>query len=737
MTPYAVILLQPALPPWLIGFVLLILAVAGWYTYTRCALSLQHRIALWALRLASSVVLAWLVLQPRRRTVTHTQEAPLLALAVDASVSMTEELEGVVVSRWEKAVEFLDDSKVKSRTKRYRTVRYELGADVRESTASPEEIRFNAPRSHLGAGINDVVDKHRGSDLAAIVLLSDGLDQSGAELTAEAKAVPIFIPELERPLTKGASSRGPDVWIGDVSYPKMTVANWKTGIDVLVRRNGNGKASVPIHFYQETQRQRTSVVQFAENEQFKQISFEIEPVEVGRILYRVEIVPEADSDKDNNDRQFLIEVTDPKNRVLYLEGPPRWEFKFLKRALFSEKNYELAAYVQGGDGSFINFSEAEGSARGDVPAMTPDGLSTYRVVILGDLVASALQEEDWANLRSFVEKGGGILMVGAKRALGAEGWHTVQAMQDLLPATPEPGSRMNEGRFSVDMTPSGRAHPALRSFQVDSALPPVLSFFGPVKVGEFSSTLVAGLDGSPILVVRRYGQGRVAMVLSDSLWRWQMGSSATGGEKNLYNRFVTQVVYWLAPSQKEVEKTDILQIMTAKSEAEVRELVTIGAVYGEAKEDAEALNCAITTPDGRRQMLPMVRTVLAEDVGLAKKANGFKCTFRPQTPGKYEAAVSTPDGTQRSTLLLLVTEAERERTGDPINREYLSGLAAQTGGKFVPWKERYTIFADMPYETRDLESVREYPLWNRYWWLLVLIFLFTAEWWWRRRLDLV
>ena len=171
--------------------------------------------------------------------------------------------------------------------------------------------------------------------------------------------------------------------------------------------------------------------------------------------------------------------------------------------------------------------------------------------------------------------------------------------------------------------------------------------------------------------------------------------------------------------------------------AEIVRLVTIGAVYGEAGEDAEALNCAITTPDGRRQTLPMVPSVLAEDVGLARKANGFKCTFRPHVPGRYEAAVSTPDGTQSSTLLLLVKEAERERTGDPINRGYLSVLASQTGGKFVPWKERYTIFTDMPYETRELEIVREYPLWNRYWWLLVLISLFTAEWWWRRRLDLV
>ena len=75
---------------------------------------------------------------------------------------------------------------------------------------------------------------------------------------------------------------------------------------------------------------------------------EIEPIQTGRILYRVEILPENDAKPDNNRREFLIEVTNAKNRVLYLEGAPRWEFKFLKRALLAEQNYQLSAFVQGG-----------------------------------------------------------------------------------------------------------------------------------------------------------------------------------------------------------------------------------------------------------------------------------------------------------------------------------------------------------------------------------------------------
>ena len=733
-----IIFFDPVLPAWLVLPIVLAFAVAAWVSYGKCSLARQQRLGLWGLRIAAILVLFWLLSQPQRRRVRIKQDPPAIAVAVDVSVSMTERLSGVVVGREERAAEFLADSKLRGLSKRYRLIQYEIGREVQESSTDPEHLLFNAPRSRIVSGVNRIVDKLRGSNLAAIVLLTDGLDQSGEELTPQTRTVPILIPELEKPLPElEKEKQKPDAWIADVSFPKMTVVNWKTGIDVLVRRRGEGATSFPIHFYQQKRRLRSSVVQFAADEHFKQVSFEIEPIQTGRILYRVEILPENDAKPDNNRREFLIEVTNAKNRVLYLEGAPRWEFKFLKRALLAEQNYQLSAFVQGGTGAFISFSEADGAARSKTPEVTADGLSGYRVVILGDLARAALQDNEWRAIRDFVNKGGGLMLVGAARAYGKDGWAKTPYIQELLPAVPEAGAQMHEGRFSVDLTPQGRVHPVLRSLQAESSLPPILSIWGPVKVGQFSTTLIGALDGSPVVVVRRYGQGRVAMTLSDTLWRWQLGSAGSAMEKSLYGRFVTQMVYWLAPREKEIDKSGILQVLTARSEVETRERVAIGAVYQGAPGEVDSLTCTVTTPDGQRLPFPMAPAVLGNDVGLSHETNGFKCIFSPSKPGKYEITVATSDGTRSARLLLLATRAERERTGAPINRNLLTRLASDTGGKFVPWKKRYKLLRGIPYHPRQVKEITEKPLWNRYWWLMVLITLFSLEWWWRRRLDLV
>jgi len=737
VTLFGAILVRPVLPIWLIALLLLVVAAVAWYTYRGCSLTLRQRLGLWGFRMAALLIIAWLLLQAEHRKVLHDKEAPLLAMVVDVSASMTEKLDPAAEARRERAIEFLSDSRIDKLCKRYRVVRYEIGSSVEESTGAPGDILFNGPRSNIGTAVNEIAGRLRVENAAGLILLSDGLDQSGESLSPQAMGVPVFIPEIEEPM-EAKQEQKPDAWVADVSYPKMMVVNWKGNVDVLVRRRGNGALSFPIHFRQGATVLRSSMIEFQPDEQFKQVSFSLEPLEIGQILYQVEITPVPDGDPDNNSRTFLVEVTDPKNRVLYLEGAPRWEFKFLKRALLAEKNYQLSAFVQSGQGTFINFSEQAGMAGGATPKMSVDELKAYKVIIIGDVDGAAFKEADGKNLSDFVDRGGGLLFIGAGKAYGEAGLQKTPHVQEMLPALSKPGAQMTEGRFSVDFTPGGRAHPATSGLPQETRMPPVLSFWTPVKVSELSTTLIATADGSPILVVRRYGQGRVAMILSDSLWRWQMGGAEGGTDRGLYSSFVTQLVHWLAPSEKEVEKTGLLQVFTARSEVELRENVTLGAVWDRGGAPAgDPLQCRITTPDGRRLSFPMVPCTLSLDVGLTKATNGFKCMFRPNVEGEYQVSVTTPNGSQEQKLRLLAACSENEKTGAPLDRDYLESLAADTGGKFVPWKSRYSMFKDIPFKPRETQEIKEYPIWNRWVWVLALTALFCAEWWWRRRLDLV
>jgi len=734
----AVIIFDPVLPLWLIVPIIAAVGYAAWRTYRDCPLTARQRWILWALRMAAVLILAWLLLLARDRSTVVTKEQPVLVVAVDVSASMTDNPGRFKQTRRDRAVSFLSSGKTEALADRYRIVRYSIGAELEEGLPDAADLRFNAPRSHLGTCLNRIVDRMRAENLAGIVLLSDGLDQSGERPTPQSLRVPVFVPELEEPFTAEAGA-GADFWVADVSHPRMMAVNWKAGIEVLVRRRGDGAAAFPIHLKQAGRELRSSMIQFAEGEGFKQVTFTVEPVEVGQTLYRVEIAPEAgqDSVAENNSSEFLVEVTDPKNKVLYVEGVPRWEFKFLKRALLSERNYQLSAFVRGGDGNFINFDEATGQAGGEVPKFTAEGLAGYRVIVIGDMEGAALTDDDRRSIRDFVDKGGGLLLVGAGKSYGSVGLMQAAYLKEVMPAVSEAGAGMKEGRFSVDLTPTGRTHPGLGELAMEGSLPPILSFWAPVKVGEFSSTLVAAADGSPVVVVRRFGQGRVAMLLSDSLWRWQLGEAEAAAEKSLYSRFVTQIVYWLAPSEKDVEKSSLLQVVTAKTEVELREKVTVGAVFDTHGDAAATLTCRVKTPEGKILVFPMLAGALGKDVGLSRTLDGFRSFFTPQDPGQYDVTVATADGTQSANLVLLAAEPEHEKTGEPVNRAYLQELAKETGGRYVPWAERSDLLKDIPYKTQEFTQVLEHSVWDRWWWIGVLVTLFCVEWWWRRKLDLV
>ncbi len=737
MTATAAIFIRPVMPLWLLAAMVLLMALCSWFSYKRCPLHQRQRYGLWTLRMASVLVLALILMQPERRVVKEEREPPVVAVVVDVSASMDDTVQGVSVKRRQRAVDFLTDRKVSAQLSPYRLVHYALDAKAYETSEKPEKLEFNAPGSNLGTGLNTVMKQLQDKNAIAIILLSDGLDRSGQELLAGVTPLPILVPELEPPVQR-ATGGETDFWIADLAYPKRTVINWKTTVTALLRRRGTGKTAFPVNLYCEGRVLRTSVVQFDENDRFQQLSFTVEPPETGQLLYRLEAAPPEDSKPENNARDFIIEVTDPENRVLYLEGPPRWEFKFLKNAFMAEPNFRLSAFVHAGPGGFINFSETGEGTGAALPELTAEELKKYKVVILGDLNVGSLDQQNWQNLREFVDKGGGLLLVGGTNALGPAGYQSVADLRDLLPASSEPGARMQEGRYSVALTAAGRAHPAMGQFATEAMFPPLLSFWGTVKIGGFASVLVAAADGSPVVCVRRYGQGKVAMFLTDSLWRWQMGSSYEGGEKNLYAGFVTQMAYWLTPTQDNTKDGNVLQIFTAENEVDVRARVVIGAVTGDsAAESNQAPACTVTTPDGRVLPLPMVPATLGTEVGISRAVQGFQCVLIPHVAGRYEVKIVSADGTQHADQLLLAKEPELEKTGEPMNRDYLLNLAESTGGGFFGWNDRHLLLKRLSFDPHTVRIVSEYPIWNRFWWLIVLVGLFTTEWWWRRRLDLV
>ena len=138
---------------------------------------------------------------------------------------------------------------------------------------------------------------------------------------------------------------------------------------------------MPVALSQNGQDLEVHDVEFSSDARYAQTTFEITPTEEGVLGYRVEIRPEHDDDNSNNRGEFVLEVTDEVNRVLYLEGLVRQDFKFMKRALLKEKSFQSSVYVRMGNGVFVNFEDTDDTKNELNALLTEENLKKYKVLI--------------------------------------------------------------------------------------------------------------------------------------------------------------------------------------------------------------------------------------------------------------------------------------------------------------------------------------------------------------------
>lgn len=144
----------------------------------------------------------------------------------------------------------------------------------------------------------------------------------------------------------------------------------------------------------------------------------------------------------------------------------------------------------------------------------PKSLSKYKVVILSDVPADSLSSKQTAALEKYVQNGGGLLVVGGAKSLGMAGWQFSE-LATILPVIVEPGMEQGEVRVRVVQPgdPIARAVPWSET--------PALSGYNPVKVKDPQYVVAADANsGTPLLAVRQWGKGHVAVFSSDITALW-------------------------------------------------------------------------------------------------------------------------------------------------------------------------------------------------------------------------
>jgi uncharacterized membrane protein len=680
------------------------------------------------LRLVFLAALGWCLLLPVLRSVERERLKTRFLIALDTSGSMSLKATKATASRWETAAKILGQP-----WRDAVAAKAEVNLFTFDKTLSPPlppgEAASAQPQgtsTALKDSIARLVQRYRGQPVAGVLLLSDGLDsQDSAPGWPDIEwPGPVFTVQLEPP---DAWEIAGDLRVESIDTPRRVVTGWESKLTAVVGGQGTKGEMVGAQLFLDGQLLEEQPVLIPDEGGAREVSYLLQHPAPGTFNYTVR-VPVLPGEVATNDNEYAVtvQVVDKRNRLLYVEGIPRWESKYLNRVLQGLRDMASISFLRGPGGKFLSYGQRGGM---DL-SLTADQLALFRIVVIGDLDSEALGPDRVANLRKFVETGGSLILLGGPAAWSPKGF-AATGLKDMSPVKFGGVAKPSEGKFPLALTEDGRAHPAFQGEkgQWDN-LPAVISLFPGAQIGPAATALVVAQTPSgeqPVLAWQRYGQGRVVAFLTDSLWRWKLNPDP----RQPYDKFWTQMVTWLTPGQEQVAPYEV-EVFAGTETFFLSEPVGLRARVGgtdAAAAAAAAVTCEIETPEGRKLSFPMKSQAAESAAGHTLAA--YALDFKAPVAGLHRAVASAEIAGQRyasAPYSFMVRPYSPETTPRPAADETLRAASSASGGRHLQPDEVNDALSRLNISFEENEKIRYTDLWGRTPIFGLLVGLLCMEW---------
>jgi len=237
------------------------------------------------------------------------------------------------------------------------------------------------------------------------------------------------------------------------------------------------------------------------------------------------------------------------------------------------------------------------------------------------------------NIVNYVEQGGAVLVAAGPDFASADSIYR-SPLGRVIPA--EPTARVLEEPYLPVVTDLGQRHPVTANLQSNDEWGKWLRQIDVVTTS--GDTVMEGVDGRPLLVLDRVGEGRVALLASDHAWLWNRGYDGGGPQLELLRR----LGHWM---MKEPDLEE--EALTANAIGQ-----TMRITRRTLAEDIPEVT--ITAPDGTITTLGLDRVEAGKfegmfeglEIGLYRLSNGDQDTvigLGPAAPREFVNTIATDD----------------------------------------------------------------------------------------------
>jgi uncharacterized membrane protein len=709
---------------------------------------------IWGLQTLLAAVLLVLLWHPAITVAELKRQQNIIAVLVDDSRSMGISENGS--TRLAQAVQALDSGVLASLNGSFQTRLYRVD-NVPARIDSLKDLKPNAPSTRIGDSLRQLSDETSDLPIGAVVLLSDGDDNTGgiaqdAINALRARHIPVHTVGFGRERAEH------DVELDDAVVAPRALADSRIAAKITLHHRGYAGAKVTLTVRDVSTPQakvlasRTISLGSDGNLQTETLMFDIGGAGARTLQIAAAPLP-GEENAANNTLTRVVNVGSEPRRILYIEGEPRWEYKFIRQAEEDDRMVHIVSMVRTSENKIYRQGISDPKELADGFPSRAEDLFAYQGLIIGSVEAAYFSPAKQELIHEFVDRrGGGLLLLGGQFSLADGGWNASN-LTDLLPTTlpiqsgtfhREADPKNGTTHTTAELAPAGMDSIITRVVDDPAAnaakwkkLPYLMDYQDP-GVSKPGAAVLANMitpEGRPLplLITENFGHGRTAIMATGGSWRWQMSSPLGDTAHDL---FWQQLLRWLV--------SDTPGHVTASVPAQM--LLDNGAVTLAAEVRDQQYNPA---PDAK---------VEAHILGPSGVSALVEMTPVPDNPGQFQAAWSAPkagayltevtaqrtDSTTRTVkelgrdvLTFQRMDGVAENYHTEQNRDLLEHLATQTGGRYWKAADLGKMAGAIPFSEAGVTTRETKDLWDLPVIFLVLLLLRFSEWWLRRKWGIV
>jgi uncharacterized membrane protein len=704
------------------------------------------RAALVGIRVLALLLLFVCLLRPTLLLSTVVPQQSFVGILVDDSKSLR--IEDVGGPRSDFVTKVLADPK--SPLRQALEARFKLRffrfSQSSERFSRFEDLRFAGDSTDVAGALRHAQQELQGVPLAGIVLVSDGGDNAGGPLSEtllalRAGGVPVFTVGL------GRERFSKDVEVVRVEAPDSVLVGGSLVAGVTLQARGLGHTRARLLVEDDGRVIHSQDVELPEGEA-QNVRVHVTANQAGPRLLRFRVAPiEGEQVTQNNSEDVLVDVLDGRQKILHLEGEPRFEPNFLRRAVDADKNLQLVTLERTAKNKFLRLGVDDAEELQAGFPKTREELYRYKGLVLGSIEASFFSSDQLRMMSDFVsQRGGGLMMLGGPHAF-AEGGYAGTPLADALPVLLEPpprepaaeGPEALAARFvslRVEPTPFGAAH-AITQLAASEAqsverwrgLPALSSVNDVRRVKPGAATLLLGKpesrgDTRVVLAQQRFGRGKaLAFTVQDS-WQWQMHASITV-EDTTYENLWRQLLRFLVSGVPGTVVASVASdVVTPGSSVTLRAEVDDDTYLRVNNAQVAAI---VKDPTGATRELPLEWTV--------EKDGEYRGTFVASAAGGYEVRVEARRAGKslgQDVVHLRAQERSLEFHGAEMRATLLKRIAGETAGRAYTPETVAALPEDLGYTEGGASIVEQKDLWDMPALYLGILAALSAEWLYRK-----